>query len=186
MRSKRGSSDHSSDYASGMGLVEVMVALALLAMATLSVSIISAYASRLSHAASRQQAAWRLASELAVWLRTRGDQALGALPENPALLLNKAESVNTISDCYEKRCDASDAAHFYLGDWYRRLLTSVPGARVMICQGGDGEGAVASQWQWTCNGDTADTSVIWLKLGWPQAGTNEFMPNIALKLLRTW
>ena len=162
-----------------------MVTLVLLATATLSVSMMSAHATRLSHAASRQQAAWRLASELMVWLRARGDQALGTLPENPVLMLNKAEAMDTTSDCYVKRCEASDAAYFYLSDWYRRLSTSVPGARVMICQGGAGEDAVGRQWRWTCDGDTADTSVMWLKLGWPQAGTDEFKPKIALKLLRT-
>lgn len=175
---------------SGAGLIEVMLALALLAMATLSVSLMSVEASKASRAASSQQAAWRLVSELAVWLRARGDQALGGLPEDPASFLNNS---GVSHDCYAQNCTAAEAAHFYLSDWCRRLSASVPGARLIVCHDQPAtaeEKSVASGSHWSCDKNAADASVLWLKLGWPQAGAvdsaGDFAPRILLKLVRIW
>ena len=160
---------------SGISLVEVLVSLALLTIATLALSMMSAHARMTGSAAAKQQAGWRLIAELAVWLRLRGDKPLGGLPEDPSSLLAKSTA-----DCYSKRCDPVEAAEFYLADWYRRLSTSVPGARLVVCRDDQPWDATAGRWRWQCNGNSA--SPLWLKLGWPQPGAIiEFAPQILLK-----
>ncbi len=115
--------------ATGISLVEVMVTLALIAIAAGGVVRTCAHVRSSARQAAAQQAAWRLASELAEWLYLRGDKPLGKLPEDPSVLIADRDSVR---DCTGTACCPEEAARFFLHDWYRRLQSSVPGARLVV------------------------------------------------------
>ncbi len=150
--------------ASGTSLIEVMVTLLLIVTAAAGLVRSCAHVrATASHAAS-QQAAWRLTSELAEWLRLRGDQPLGPLPEDPASLI--AAPAGT-GDCYRSACTPADAARFFLHDWYRRLRERLPGVRLMICAGGPAESRPSGQSGAACAGQARAEGVVWFRLWRP-------------------
>lgn len=160
-----------------------MVTLTLLAVATLGLSSICAQARALAKQSSGQQAAWRLASEMADWLRTRGDLPLGGLPEDPSTLLT--QQVTSIS-CYATQCSPAEAAIFFLRDWYRRLYLLLPSAKLVVCHDQNGEGDAGSKGSWSCASDHQASGITRLKLGWAKkVAEDDFPPTILLTILHT-
>lgn len=158
-----------------------MVTLTLLAVAALGLSNICAQTRMLSRQSSAQQAAWRLASEMADWLRARGDLPLGGLPEDPSTLLT--EQARAIS-CYATHCSPADAASFFLYDWYRRLYLLLPHAKLVICHDQKGEEDASSKGGWSCANDHQASGITRLKLGWARKNTeDDFPPAILLTIL---
>ena len=162
----------------GLSIPEVLVSLGLIAISTLSVILTVAHAMAISKAASKQHAAWRLASELSAWMHARGHQALGKQPEDlPELSLEQASS----SDCYAVACTAREAAYVFLLDWRRRLQERLPGARLVICRDTQPWDEKGGKWRWSCRQTGPSPVGLWLKLGWPLAGQSEvFSPGIAM------
>ncbi len=145
----------------GMSVIDLMVTLLLLSMAALGMVRVSAHVKTVLDNATAQQAAWRLADEMADWLRLRGDRPLGEMPEDPSALLSAAQ---TFTACYTDACAPADAARHFLDDWYRRLRESVPGARLALCRE-DVLLTTSVVPGWACGGSGRGWQ---LKLGWRQ------------------
>ncbi len=151
----------------GISLVEVMVTLALLVATAGGMARTYAHVRASASQATALQAAWRLAGELAEWLRLRGDAPLGKLPDDPASLI--ALSARQ-SDCYGNACRPPEAARFFLQDWYRRLRTQLPGFRLLVCQGPGAPPLSPSQSSVACAVQTPPGGV-WFRLWKPQPGS---------------
>ncbi|MEY4209590.1 MAG: hypothetical protein RLZZ20_2742 [Pseudomonadota bacterium] len=157
----------------GVSLVEVMVTLMLLSMAAAGLVSTCAHIRSTASRADAEQAAWRLASEFSEWLRRRGDQPLGELPEDPfALLMTTQRS----RECYSAACHPAEAAMFYLRDWTRRLRAQVPGARLMLCHGLPDKQVTADTDLRSCADVIRDERVVWFRLAWPRkiSGRDQF------------
>ena len=85
----------------GISLVEVLVTLALITVATGGAIRTCAHVRASARHATEQQSAWRLAYELAEWLNLRGDTPLGKLPEDPSVLITASDRVR---DCFGNAC----------------------------------------------------------------------------------
>ena len=169
----------------GMSLVEIMVTLTMLALAAMAMTRTVAHARATASQAVALNAAWRLASELADWLRTRGDLPLGQLPADPSVLI---ESLQSTGNCYIRACAAEEAARFFLSDWYRRLHRSVPDAKLVLCQQPSSVPSAAATSRWSCGNSGAPGNgpidMTQLKLGWRQhGGEREVLPGIELTIL---
>ena len=166
----------------GMSLVEVMVTLMLVACAAASMVRVCMHVRATASQVATQQMAWRLASELAEWLRLRGDRPLGELPEDPASVI---DAYANLSDCYSTACLPADAARFFLHDWYRRLRTRVPDVRLVLCHGLPGKTPTASQSDSPCAGRSRSDEVVWFRLWKPPTITGtEVFKAIELSIRR--
>lgn len=157
----------------GISLVEVMVTLMLVACAAAGLVRASVHVRVTASEVAAQQMAWRLSSELAEWLRLRGDQPLGELPEDPASLI---DAHPFSSGCYTSACLPADAARFFLRDWYRRLHAYLPDVRLALCHGVPGKTPNKGQSDSTCAGQLRTDGVVWFMLWKPQTitGTHVF------------
>lgn len=149
----------------GVSLMEVMVTLMLLSMAAAGMVSTCAHIRSTASRADAEQAAWRLASEFSEWLRRRGDQPLGELPEDPFSLLMAEENAR---ECYSAACHPAQAGMFYLRDWTRRLRTQLPGARMMLCHGLPDRQVAPNTDIRSCGQVIRDDRVVWFKLAWPR------------------
>ena len=147
----------------GVSLVEVMVTMMLISMAAAGMMSTCAHIRSTASRAEAEQAAWRLASEFSEWLRRRGDQSLGKLPEDPFDLLMSAESSR---ECYSAACHPAEAAMFYLKDWARRLRAQLPGVRLMLCHGLPEQQVMSGNDRGTCGAVINDEYVVWFRLAW--------------------
>ena len=165
-------------YAIGFALVEVMVSLVVVMTSTLAMAFISSYTQVAIRVAVKENTARRLGVEMATWLRAGGTQSLSGPSTN---LLQRVQNLAAPLDCYKAACTASDAADFYLWHWRRRLVSDLPGARVVLCR--DGKAWDSPVFQWTCP-SVEDASSPWvLKLGWPdRRGSVNFYPSIVLSV----
>ena len=165
-------------YAIGFALVEVMVSLVVVTTSTLAMAFISSHAQVAISIAVKEHAGRRLGVEMVAWLRVGGAQLLSGSSTN---LLQHVQNLAAPLDCYKAACTASDAADFYLWHWRRRLVSDLPGARVVLCR--DGKAWDSPVFQWTCP-SVEDASSPWvLKLGWPdRRGSVNFYPSIVLSV----
>ena len=165
-------------YAIGFALVEVMVSLAVVTTSTLAMAFISSHAQVAIRVAVKEHAGRRLSVEMATWLRAGGAQSLSRASMN---LLQPVQTLAAQLDCYQSVCTANDAAEFYLWHWRRRLVSDLPGARVVLCR--DGKAWDPPVFQWTCPSVEDESSPWVLKLGWPdRRGAANFYPSIVLNV----
>lgn len=165
-------------YAIGFALVEVMVSLVVVTTSTLAMAFISSHAQVAIRVAVKEHVGRRLGVEMATWLRAGGAQSLSGSSTN---LLQRVHNLAAPLDCYKAACTASDAADFYLWHWRRRLVSDLPGARVVLCR--DGRARDSTVFEWPCPSVEDDSSPWVLKLGWPdRRGAVNFYPSIVLNV----
>ena len=168
----------SQHCASGFALVEVMVSLFVAAASVLVMAMISGHTQRETRAMLKEHRAWCLGVEMVTWLRTGAGQSRSNLSTN---YFERVQNLATPPDCYKVPCTASDAADFYTWHWYQRLISDLPGARVVLCRDGQAWQSSMRAFRWSCAGE-ADESLPWvLKFGWPDdRGAIHFYPSIVI------
>ena len=165
-------------YAIGFALVEVMVSLVVITTSTLAMAFITSHSQVAIRVAVKEHSARRLSVEMATWLRAGGAHSLSGKSMN---LLQPVKTLAAPLDCYQSACTASDAAEFYLWHWQRRLVSDLPGARVVLCR--DGKAWDSPVFQWPCPSVEDESSPWVLKLGWPdRRGAVNFYPSIVLNV----
>ena len=168
----------SSRYsARGFSLIEVMVALLVLAIGVLGMLMLQMTSLRTSRETLMQSSALQLATDIAEQLKGSARS-----PEMLQLFLQldyvaTASTMTGGSDCYgvDSACSATEIAASAIREWQQRLRQMLPGSRLKICRD-------ASPWQtsrksmrWECDDAGATPpansamSPIWIKIGWPVA-----------------
>jgi type IV pilus assembly protein PilV len=157
----------------GFTLIEVLVAMFVLAL-----GVAGAAGTQLSSARLRQQAA--LASEavqLAASLgaRMRVNAAQMALPDASNFYLGfDYDAASGMPDappipCFDgAACNPDQMAAFDLHEAARIVHGAFPGGRIVVCRDGGGWNAALQSFEWTCSGGTGAPVVV--KLGWRAPG----------------
>jgi len=164
----------------GFTLVEVLVALFVVALGIAGAAGVQALALRSAREAARMADGVQLAAALAE--RMRANPVAMALDDaaNPYLRLDYDAAAGpppAVADCYSTGCDAARLADFDLSETTRELKLRFPRGRVLACR--DSSDAEASGVPpWSCNGEPGAPLVI--KLGWPDTDATDAMPRVLL------
>lgn len=155
----------------GFTLVEVLVALFVLA-----VGIAGAAAAQLGAERTRQQSALmseaaRLAASLAA--RMQVNRAVSSLPDgaNPYLALSydAADGPPTAAaTCFDSPCTPVQLAEFDLHEIRQLVHAGFPRGRIAVCRDSAPWDAAARRLRWRCDGDPDALPVV--KLGWQGSG----------------
>lgn len=162
--------------ARGFTLIEVLVALFVLAL-----GVLGAGAAQLAAQRTRQQAALGadaalLAASLAA--RMQANAHVAGLPDgaNPYLALD----YDAASDgppaggaaCFGVACDPLALAAFDLHETRVALHRGFPGGRIAVCRDAAPWGAAHGRYRWECSGET--WAPVAIKVGWQGMGEAPF------------
>lgn len=136
------SAPHSSQH--GFTLVEVLAAIAILALAASGVAAMQLHALRTAQHSAYQSTALQLAVELAELLRAEAQPVLYQFDYNAA-----TPSVA----CTQTGCD--------LAAWKQRVADALPRARVVVCM--DSTPVLNDTLRWACSGAGGP---LLIKIGW--------------------
>jgi type IV pilus assembly protein PilV len=180
--------------AGGFTLLEVLVALFVLAIGVLGAAATQLAALRTRHQSSLMSNGVQLASALADSMRANVEPMRAPDSANPYLLHYDAASDGAPSpagpSCHAGAgCSAAQLADADLHQLKQSLFAGFPGGRVVVCRDSAVWDAGRGALRWTCGGAAHEPIVI--KLGWRSndAGgadarddAGEFAPSIALAL----
>ena len=151
----------------GFSLVEVLVAVLVLALGVLGAARLQLTALRTGQQSGLHSAAVQLAAEMADRIRANDASMRAADADNPFLGADYDAANGTPlapALCYASGCDSEALARFDLYEWQRRLQAALPGARAAICRDGEPWNAAARAFQWECD-DEPDAPLV-IKVGW--------------------
>lgn len=162
---------------SGFSLIEVLIAMLVLAVGVLGAAASQAISMRMRHDSDLMASAVRLAATLAERMRANPaaasaylfefDAGSGAAPAPPA------------ASCYAGSvCTPAQLAAFDIHDVKQSLATSFPGGRIRVCRDHKAWNATRQALEWDCAGAAGAPTVI--KIGWRgrwQAGSSELPPD---------
>jgi type IV pilus assembly protein PilV len=169
----------------GFTLVEVLVAVFVLAVGIVGAAATQTLALRMRHQSSLLSAGVQLASTLAGRMRANASQMRLPDAANPYLQLDyDAQSdgapVAPAALCYgAAQCDAVQMAAFDLHETERAVHATFPGGRVLVCRDAAAWDAAAAALSWDCA--AAAGAPIVVKLGWRAPGQlGGTAPSIAM------
>ena len=168
----------------GFTLVEVLVALFVLAVGVLGASATQMAAQRSRHQAALLSEAVRLAAAVSSRMRANALQMALGDGANPYLTLREdaaAEGAPAAPAvlCYgETGCDPAQLAAFDLYETKRAVHDRFPGGRIVVCRDGGGWDGAAGSLSWDCAGGAG--APIMVKVGWHGSGEPGHAPSVAL------
>ncbi|WP_431477753.1 type IV pilus modification protein PilV [Massilia eburnea] len=164
----------------GFTMVEVLVAVLLLAVGLVGALAMQAHAMRSRQESALQTEALQAAATLADRIRANAAQSSAYLGfEFDA---ETAAALDAPANCAAAPCDPATIARLELSEFRRHLAATLPRARAVVCR--DSSAAPGGQLQWPCSG-AADAPVV-IKIGWhsrrPDGSSTSFTaaPGIAL------
>lgn len=157
---------HSKAAQQGFSMVEVMVSILVLTVGVLGAAGMQLGALRTSQQSGLQTSALHLAGDLADRIRANIDQMGLEDGLNPYLGVEVAGAAGAgvPGSCYTMACNGMQLAAFDLDDWQRRLSTSLPGARAVICRDSAPWDSARRALRWSC--DEEDGAAVVIKIGW--------------------
>jgi type IV pilus assembly protein PilV len=166
----------------GFTLVEVLVALFVLALGVAGAAAVQTLAVRAAGEAARLSDGTQLAASLAQ--RMRANPAAMALPDgaNPYLQFDLAPGATlpAAASCYGgANCNPLQLASFDVGETAAALVKRFPGARLRVCRDEQAPDA-AGLLSWSCTGSPGAAVVI--KLGWRAERDEPDAPMVLLPL----
>ena len=179
----------------GFSLIEVLIAVFVLALGVIGVAGMQLTAMRTSQQSAFQTTAVELAAEMADKMRANDQQM--KLPDGANPFLNvDYQSLSGVptsahATCYSRsaNCSAEELAEFDISEWEKRLKASLPASRAKICRDGRPWDSGAKSLTWAC--DASSGSIV-IKIGWQarnpdgsftvERGTS-FPPIVALTVM---
>ena len=170
----------------GFTLVEVLVALFVLAVGVLGASATQLAAQRTRHQAALLSEAVQLAAAVSSRMRANAVQMALGDGANPYLTLRydaAAEGAPAAPAvlCYgETNCDPAQLAAFDLYEAKRAVHDRFPRGRIVVCRDGGGWDGAAGALTWECAGGAG--VAIMVKVGWHGGGDRKAgpAPSVAL------
>lgn len=166
----------------GFTLVEVLVALFVVALGVAGAAAVQTGAVRMADEAARLSDGLRLAASLAQRMRANPVAMALADAANPYLQFDAdaGAAIPAPVACYgDADCDPMQMASFDLGETAALLASRFPGARLRVCRDGqpaDADGLPA----WACKGEPGAPLAI--KLAWRGKSGGPAAPAVLLTL----
>lgn len=164
--------------AHGYTLIEVLVAVLVLAIGIVGIMAAQVTAQRTRQGTALMSAAVQLAGSVAERMRANRGAGAAYLALDYDAVRDGAPPVS--GACYSGECAGSALAAFELDDIRRAVHAGFPGGRVVICR----DGALAQRngrLAWDCAG--GEGAPVAVKIGWIERGPeadNEAVPALAL------
>lgn len=156
----------------GFTLVEVLVALFVVALGLAGAAALQTLAVRAARDAAHLSDGTRLARSLAE--RMRANPRALALPDNPYLHLDYdagSGAPTAPALCYaDTACGVDELARFDAFEVAESMASGFPGGRIRVCRDAAGPGATGLP-AWTCDAQAGAPVVV--KLGWRAQGDSE-------------
>lgn len=148
----------------GFTMVEVLVAVLLLAVGLVGALAMQAHAMRTRRESALLTEALQAAAALADRIRANAAQSSAYLGFDFDAAASAAPE--PAADCAQVACDSAVLAGYELGVFRQQLQSALPAARARTCR--DSSVAPSGRLQWTCSGEASAPIVI--KIGW-RSGT---------------
>jgi type IV pilus assembly protein PilV len=167
----------------GFTLVEVLVALFVLAVGIIGASAIQVAAQRMRHQSVLVAGGVRLAASLAERMRANPVAMAGADGANPYLQLRYDAATDSVPApavaCYGAAdCNPAQMAGFDLYETAEALRTGFPEGRIVVCRDAAMWDAAADALAWDCEHAAGAPMVV--KLGWRGNQPGAAAPLIAM------
>lgn len=171
----------------GFTLLEVLVAMFVLALGVLGAAATQASSARLRQQAALESDAVALAASLAARMRVNAAQMAFPDAANPYLALDYDAAAGAPAQppvqCFgAATCDSAQLAQFDLHELARGVHDAFPGGRITVCRDAPNGGGGAAL-GWPCTGGGSAPLVV--KIGWRRqteagAAPPEAMPFVAM------
>jgi len=148
--------------AAGFTMVEVLVAVLLLAVGLVGALAMQAHAMRTRQESALLTEALQDAAALADRIRANAAQSSAYLGFEFDATADAAQPAPAATDCSGAACDPTALARHELAEFRHQLQSSLPSARALTCR--DSSAALGGRLQWTCSGEAGAPIVI--KIGW--------------------
>jgi type IV pilus assembly protein PilV len=160
----------------GFTLMEVLVALLILAIGASGIITMQMHAMRMSQESGFLLSASQLATELAERMHEHS-------AENYLFAFSTAADgtadANMATDCYHTACSPSMLASFTLNDWQTTLQHRLPKARATVCRDHVSTNTDAPP-RWDC--DQQPGSALVIKIGWATRSHSSEAPGLVFVL----
>lgn len=161
----------------GFTLIEVLVAIFVLAFGAIAVASMQLTAMRAAQESSLESVAIQLAGELADIMRSLPDASNAFLFTFPPA--HGETPPEQFQLCYRgSNCTPQQMAAFTIREWQDKLAQSLPHARATVCRDSVPWDKEAAQFRWQC--ERNDKADIVIKIGW--SGRSDHAGNHAPKL----
>lgn len=178
----------------GYSLIEVLVAVLVLALGVIGTAGMQLTALRTTQQSSFQTAAVQLAVEIADRMRANESQMKLGSGMNPYLDVDYWATTHGApppsgKHCYNDHCSGAELALFDIYEWQKRVYADLPGGRVVICRDAEPWDAAMGAFTWACKSAPVDGGSIVIKVGWQEKAADgtlvrtagkEFAPSVAL------
>ena len=170
----------------GFSLIEVLVALLVLAVGVLGILALQLSTLRATREVTLQSAALRLATDMAEQLRgsTHSPEMLHAFSQFDSV--NSSAATESGVACFgsENFCTPPQMASFVIRQWQQRIQQTLPSARVRVCRDASPWHTATNTLHWDCDTSSDATTPLWIKIGWrdsqSKATTTPPVPQLAL------
>ena len=165
----------------GFTLIEVLVALFVLALGVAGAAGTQVSGARLRQQAALESEAVQLAASLGARMRVNAAQM--ALPDASIPYLGFAydaadgEPDAPSVQCFGAACDPAQLAAFDLYEVARIVHGAFPGGRIAVCRDAGGWDPALHSFEWNCSGGAGAPVVV--KLGWHAPGASTTPPFAA-------
>ncbi|WP_158597908.1 type IV pilus modification protein PilV [Noviherbaspirillum saxi] len=173
-------------HTSGFSLVEVLVAVFILAIGVIGAAGMQLTAMRTNHQSGLQTMAVQLAAELADKMRANDGQMKKSDTDNPFVGLSYQRSIDGMPQspsklCYSVSCNSRELADFDVYEWKRRIASTLPDVRALVCRDSQPWDDAARALSWNCQpGAETGTSLV-IKLGWQAKNSDGSLVKDAAK-----
>lgn len=179
----------------GFSVVEVMVAILVLATGVIGAARMQMAAVRTTQQSAYQTVALQLASDIAETMRS--SSATGENWADRFDDLDYRSSINVEPPppsklCYVESCSANEFADFQIYEWESRIKSAFPSGRVRICHDSRPWRDPGKALSWDCDGASGSDAPIVIKLGWQgknpdgrlvKEADGEFPPGVVLAVI---
>jgi type IV pilus assembly protein PilV len=153
----------------GFTLIEVLVAMFVLALGVVGAASTQVASARLRQQAALESEAVQLAASLGARMRVNAARMALADGANPYLQFDYDAAAGAPAapplQCFGSAdCDPAQLAAYDLFEAARIVYTAFPGGRIAVCRDSGGWNAASQTFAWACSGGAGAPVVV--KLGW--------------------
>lgn len=160
-----------SAVAGGFSLVEVLVAMLVLAIGVIGAVGLQLAALRTAQQSMYQTSALQIAADIADTIH-----AWRSLPETsrdeaplPVIDYNSADGADPDAPstlCFTDSCDAQALFEFESYQWKTRIKSALPSGRVLVCYDSEPWDEGKKTLRWSCSGTSGGNTPLVIKIGW--------------------